>query len=193
MGAVFEGGGAVKKPWTGNAACNWFIRVALFVCLAAPLAGQTDEWKRYKNEAGNFSVLLPGEPKDSLNGDQSEHVSHLIQLNSGPLSYSVVYVITKEEQPVDEDTFKLARDSFLKGLTMCDVLSEDPPAPPVRGYVGRSYHLNCTFKDKKSFFVNLYWGKHYFYIVMGIFPPEPTMPAEIKKFTDSFTVLDASK
>lgn len=188
----FDGDATVKKV-RGNAARNWFIPILLCVFLAAPLAGQTDEWKKYKNEAGNFSVLLPGEPTDNLNGEQSEHVSHLIQLVSGPLSYSVVYVITKEEQPVDEDTFKVAHDSFFKSLSMCDVLSEDPPAPPVHGYVGRSYHLNCTFKDKKSIFGNLYWGKHYFYIVMGFFPPGPSMPAEIKKFTDSFAVLDASK
>ncbi|HEV3253221.1 MAG TPA: hypothetical protein VG033_02365 [Candidatus Acidoferrales bacterium] len=184
----------MKKHWTGNAARNWFIRVALFVCLAAPLAGQTDEWQKYKNELGNFSALLPGEPKDSLNGDQSEHVSHLIQLNSGLLSYSVVYVITQEEQRVDEETFKPNRDLFFKGLPMCDVPSEDPASPPIHGYVGRSYHLNCTFNEKKmNSFGNLYWGKHYFYIVMGFYPPGDTMPAEIKKFTDSFAVLDASK
>jgi hypothetical protein len=76
---------------------------------------------------------------------------------------------------------------------MCDVPSEDPAAPPVRGYIGRSYHLNCTFKEKKNSYGNLYLGKHYFYIVMGFYPPGPTMPAEIKKFTDSFAVLDASK
>jgi hypothetical protein len=191
MGAVF-GGAAVKKA-RGNAARNWFIRVALFVCLAAPLVGQTDEWKKYTNDAGNFSALLPGEPQDSLNGDQSAQVSHLIRLNSGPLTYSVIYAITEEELPVDEDTFKLFRDSFFKGLTMCDVLSEDAAAPAVPGYIGHSYHLNCTFKDKKSSFGNLYLGKHYFYIVMGMYPPGPTMPAEIKKFTDSFAVLDASK
>ena len=184
----------MKKVWSGNVGRNWFIQISLLVCLAAPLAGQTDEWRKYKNDAGNFSVLLPGEPKDSLNGDQSAGVSHLIQYISGSLSYAVVYVITEAEQRVDEDTFKLYRDSFFKSLTTCDVLSEDPPAPPVRGYVGRSYHLNCNIHDVKQTFIgNLYWGKHYSYIVMGIFPTGPSIPPEVKKFNDSFAVLDASK
>jgi hypothetical protein len=173
---------------------NWFIRMSLFVCLAAPLAGQTDEWQKYKNEAGNFSALFPGEPTDSLNGDQSSGVSHLIQFLSGHTGYSVVYVNVEEEQTVDDDSFNLFRDSFFKSLSACDRLSEDPLAFPIRGYVGRSYHLNCNIHDnKQSSVLNLYLGKHHDFFVMVIFPTADSIPPGVKKFTDSFAVLDSSK
>ncbi len=77
----------------------WFIRMSLLVCLAAPLAGETDEWRRYKNEGGNFSVLMPVEPKESVNGDQGAQPSHTIQAISASIGYTVVYVITKAASP----------------------------------------------------------------------------------------------
>ena len=43
------------------------LRVLLLLCVAAPIAGQTDEWKRYQNAEGNFSVLFPTEPTDTKN------------------------------------------------------------------------------------------------------------------------------
>jgi hypothetical protein len=41
----------------------------IVLLLATPFAGQTDEWKIYRSTDGNFTVLFPGEPKDSVNPD----------------------------------------------------------------------------------------------------------------------------
>jgi len=106
----------------------------------------------------------------------------------------VVYAIWKPQEDVNEDRFQPYRDYFMDNLQTCDVLSEEPPSPPVRGYVGHSYRMNCMVQGKKKILVgNLYSGKHYTYAVMAMYPPDMLIPPTIKKFTDSFAVLDASK
>jgi hypothetical protein len=184
----------VQRIGKGKEMLYWLLRISLLVSLAAPVAGQTDEWHRYKNDAGNFSVLMPVEPKESVIDEPNGQSSHTIQAISGSVGYTVVYVITKAEQTVDEATFKAYRDAFLKGLPNCDLVTEDPASPAVRGYVGHWYRMNCSVQDKKLSFVgNLYWGKHYAYAVLTMFATEPSDPPMARKFTDSFFVLDASK
>ena len=39
----------------------------------------------------------------------------------------------------------------------------------------------------------MYWGKHYAYAVLTMFSTAPSDPPTAKKFSDSFSVLDASK
>lgn len=39
----------------------------IVLLLVSPFAGQTAEWQKYRNTDGNFTVLFPGEPKDSIN------------------------------------------------------------------------------------------------------------------------------
>lgn len=173
---------------------SWIIRISLLVCLAASLTGQTNEWRRYRNVDGNFSALMPGEPKDIGNGGQSEQASHTIQSIDGTVGYTVVYVITKAEQPVNEATFKVYRDAFMKGLPNCVQVTENPAAPAIRGYIGHWYRMNCQVQDKKlSFIGNLYWGKHYAYAVLTMFPTAPSDPPMAAKFSDSFSVIDPDK
>jgi hypothetical protein len=106
----------------------------------------------------------------------------------------VVYAFWKPQEEVNEVAFERYRDYFLDNLEACDVLSEEPPSPPVRGYFGHSYRLNCKVQGKKMILVgNLYAGKHYTYAVMAMFAPDTLLSPTIKKFLDSFTVLDASK
>ena len=171
----------------------WVLTVLLLTCLAAPFAGQSDQWQRYRNEGGNFSVLISGNPQESVSGEGAQ-ASHTIQSISGGIGYTVVYVANTAEQPVDEPTFKIYRDAFLKGLPQCDMAKEDPVSRPLAGYVGRWYRMNCDISGKKmSFTGNLYWGKHYAYAVLAMFPTAPTDPPESSRFYNSFSVLDSSK
>ena len=41
----------------------------LIALTALPLVGQTssNNWKRYENKLGNFAIMMPSEPQDSLN------------------------------------------------------------------------------------------------------------------------------
>jgi hypothetical protein len=173
---------------------SWLTCTLLLVGVAVPFAGQTNEWHRYNNQAGNFSVLMPIEPQDSPNGDQAEQVSHTVQAISGSIGYTVVYVISNAEQPVDEATFNIYRDAFLKGLPNCERITEDAASPAVQGYIGHWYRMSCNVSGQKLSFVgNLYWGKHYAYAVLAMFPTESSDPATAKKFTSSFAVLDPSK
>jgi len=171
----------------------WVLTIFLLACLAAPFAGQTNQWQRYRNDGGNFSVLILGDPKEVVNGEGAQ-ASHTIQSISGSVGYTVVYVANPAEQPVDEPTFKIYRDAFLKGLPQCNLAKEDAVSRPLAGYIGRWYRMNCDVSGQKmSFTGNLYWGKHYAYAVLAMFPTAPTDPPESAKFYDSFSVLDGSK
>ncbi len=173
---------------------SWFIRISLLVCLAASLTGQTNEWRRYRNIDGNFSALMPTEPTDSPNGDQDASPSHTIQAIDGTVGYTVVYVISKDDQPVNEATFNVYRDAFLKGLPQCEMIKEASASPEIQGYIGHWYRMNCHVGDQPvSFIGNLYWGKHYAYAVLTMFKTEPSDPPGARRFSDSFSVIDAAK
>jgi hypothetical protein len=168
------------------------VALAIAGTLTAPLAGQTEEWHTYTNEQGNFSVLLPIEPKDTTNGDPSSVVSHTILALSGSNAYMVVFVFTKPEQSVTEAEFKVYRDSVMKTLPQCAQETESPASPTVIGYIGHWYRMNCSMRDQNMTLIgNLYWGRHYAYAVFTLFPPAPTDPPTAKKFSDSFSVFDA--
>ena len=165
----------------------------LLVSVSVPFAGQADQWRRYKNEAGNFSAQMPGEPNESVNGE-GDKASHTIQAISGSIGYTVVYVANPAEQPVDEPTYKIYRDAFLKGLPQCELVREDPVSHPLAGYIGRWYRMNCNASGQKMTFTgNLYWGRHYAYAVLAMFSTAASDPSEGAKFYNSFSVLDSSK
>jgi hypothetical protein len=171
-----------------------FIRIALLVCLTASLAGQINEWRNYRNVNGNFSALMPGEPKETESTDTDGATTHTIQAISDSVVYVVIYVAAPSEQPVNEATFNVYRDAFLKGLPNCDLVKEDAPSTAFPQHVGHWYRLNCTVDGQKYTFVgNLYWGKHRAYAVLSMFTSAPSDPPPAKKFIDSFAVIDADK
>jgi hypothetical protein len=54
--------------------------------------------------------------------------------------------------------------------------------------------MNCDVRTQKMSFVgNLYWGKHYAYAVLAMFPTAAADPPEAGKFCNSFSVLGGSK
>jgi hypothetical protein len=167
----------------------------LLAFLAGPLAGQNDDWRSYKNDAGNFSILMPIQPTESVTpGEGDASTSHTIQAITGGVGYVVVYVTLSSDQTVDEPTFRVYRDSFMHGLGNCQQESESAAAPAVPGYIGHWYRVNCRIENKPmTFSGNLYWGKRYAYAVMVIFNAAPSDPPATKKFTGSFAVLDAGK
>lgn len=170
------------------------LRLSLLICLTASLTGQTAPWQKYRNVAGNFAVLLPVEPKETTTGDTPATTSHTIQAIAEAVSYTIVYVTLDEEQEVTEANYKTYKEGVLKELSTCTVLDEQPAAPAIPGYIGRWYRMNCDISNTKLTFVgNLYWGKHYAYAVLGMFATAPTDPPSIKKFVNSFGVIDASK
>jgi hypothetical protein len=177
------------------------LRLSLLLCLGASIigatgrqtAGQTEEWKRYKNVDGNFSVLFPVEPTDTVNNAEGGVQSHTLLALVRPFAYSVVYTAMTKEQTVDEATFKAFQDGVLKELPKCSVPTVRAGSPAMQGYIGHWYRLNCDMENSKLTMVgNLYWGKHYAYAVMAMFL-SASEPPTANKFTDSFSVIDASK
>jgi hypothetical protein len=173
------------------------LRLFVLLCLAAPIAGQSagqsDEWKRYKNVDGNFSVLFPVEPTDTVNGAEGGAQSHTILALQTPVGYMVVYAAIPGELPVDDATFEEYKDGVFKALPDCKVVTAAEGAPALRGYIGHWYRLSCKMENTEMTIIgNLYWGKHHSYAVMATYPTA-SEPTTVKKFTDSFSVIDASK
>jgi len=168
------------------------FRVLLLLCLAAPTVGQTDEWKRYKNTEGNFSVLFPTEPTDTKNKSEEGIESHTLLSSVRPVAYTVIYAAMANEQPVNDATYDTFKNAVFKELPKCTVMTDKTGPHPIQGYINHEYRLSCEMGTTVTIVGNLYWGKHYSYAVMVMFAT-PSDPPTISKFTDSFEITDTSK
>lgn len=168
--------------------------ILLLLLLASPFAGQADEWKKYKNTDGNFSVLFPGEPQDSVNKSDAGLQSHTLMAQDKPAFYTVVYTNMDNEQPVDDANFEIFKNAVFKALPKCEVGTDQPASPVVDGYIGHVYRLSCAMPNVQLTMTgNLYWGKHHAYAVMAMFPATVNEPATVKTFVESFSVIDPAK
>lgn len=171
-----------------------FLCCLLVLLIAIPFSGQTDDWKRHKNTDGNFTVLFPGDPQDSVNKSDNEVQSHTLMAVQRPYIYTVVYSTMSVTQKVDEATYEVFKNAVFKELPKCDVGTERLAAPVVAGYIGHWYRLNCDMPNTKvTILGNLYWGRHYAYAVMVMFPASTNEPQTTSKFLDSFGVIDQEK
>ena len=153
-----------------------------------------DNWILYSNPNGNFAARMPSAPKDTINPTGSDQVSHTLQASADGNAYTVVYVHNQTEGTVDSATYTIFRDNFMKGMPTCQLITEGDPSPVVRGYVGHSYRLNCVFSGTKVTIIgDLYWGRHFAYAVMAVFPTATFDPPLAKTFVDSFALVDPSK
>jgi hypothetical protein len=162
------------------------LRLSLLLCLTVLLRAQTNEWRAYKNIDGNFHVLFPVEPKDTVNPAQEPIHSHTFLAMYNAAGYTVIYATQPKEEPVDEASFEEYKKDFLKELPKCEVAKDQPAAPAIQGFVGHWYRLTCA--DVKMV-GNLYWGKHYAYAVLVIFPNNIEEPPDTKRFIDSFSLI----
>jgi hypothetical protein len=116
------------------------VVLAFFISPAVPIAGQTEEWHRYKNDRGNFSVLFPIEPK--------AFDTETTLVASGSTTYVVIY--QDENFKHVEAVFQTYRDSALNEMaakTNCELLKKgDPPSLRVRGYFGSLFRGKCAGK-----------------------------------------------
>lgn len=170
--------------------------VVLILSLAAsPLAAQTKEWTKYKDTNGNFTVLFPGEPQDSVNKAEEGVQSHTLLAKEGSAIYTVVYTVMTSTQKVDEATFQTFKNAVFKELPKCETGAERQASPAMEGYIGRSYRLSCDMPNARVTIVgNLYWGKHYAFAVMIMFPASVAEPTSTEKqFAYSFAVIGPAR
>ena len=169
------------------------FRLALVLFAATSVAAQSAYWRQYTNAAGDFSVLLAGEPRLSTDVQGTKTI-HTVQSLVDSLGYSVMYIKQERDQAVDDASYRAFKDFLMKGNARCSVFSEQSAAPALPGYIGRLYRLHCDeFNTNMTLFGNLHWGKHYSYAVMGMFKTASSDPPEIKKFVDSFSLIDPTK
>jgi hypothetical protein len=160
------------------------------VLLTSPLLGQTESWKRYKNQAGNFTVLFPVEPQDSLNKSDDQIQSHTLLAIDKPFFYMVIYTAMSSDQTVDDSTYQVFKDAVFKQLPSCQVEADRAAQPTLADYIGRRYRMKCDTKPNNVTIIgNIYWGKRYAYAVLLMFPVGSPEPATTDKFLDSFSVL----
>lgn len=166
----------------------------LVLLLAGSFAGQADAWKQYKNAEGNFRVLFPGEPQDSVNKNDANMQSHTLMAVEKPVFYTVVYTNMTNEQTVDDANFQVFKNAVFKELPKCQVGAERAASPSVDGFIGRGYRLSCAMPNAQIALTgNLYWGKHHAYALMAMFPDDVSEPATVKTFVESFSVIDPAK
>ncbi len=63
----------------------------IVLLLVSSFEGQANEWKKYKNADGNFTVLFPGEPQDTVNSAGGGITSHTLQVQEKGVFYGVVW------------------------------------------------------------------------------------------------------
>lgn len=167
------------------------LRGCLLLFLALSLAGQTADWTQYDNQEGNFSVLFPGQPNDSVNKSDATIQSHTLMAREDRVIYTVVYTAMSSDQKVDDATYGVFRDAVFKELPKCDVEAEKSPSLVLNGYIGHWYRLSCNMPNTKVIVEgNLYWGKRNAYAVMAMFPSDVNRPQAEAKFLVSFSVLN---
>jgi hypothetical protein len=170
------------------------LRSCLLSLLALSVAGQTDNWKKYDNKEGNFAVLFPDQPTDSVNASDENVKSHTLMVKDSGAVYTVVYTAMSTTQTVDDATFQVFKNAVFQELPKCAVEKEQAPAPVLNGYIGHWYRLTCDLPNNKvTVEGNIYWGKHYAYAVMTMYPASNARPQGEEKFLQSFSVLDPAK
>jgi len=56
----------------------------LVMMLAGSFFGQTEGWKKYSNAVGNFTVLFPHDPQDSVIESDTQWESHTLMTVAPP-------------------------------------------------------------------------------------------------------------
>jgi hypothetical protein len=156
------------------------------------VAPQAADWRVFKYPAGNFSVFVPVDPKDTPSSNPDAMVTVEATLNG--IGFAVIYVHDADQNfKVDEANARQFGSGVIK-LQNCTVSAESPADPPVPTLAGLHYRLACESSGAKFTYVgNIYVGKHYGYFVMGIFANAPADPPEVKKFVDSFSLIDPTQ
>lgn len=173
---------------------NQLVRSALLLFLAASLSGQANDWKTYRNSAGNVAIMFPAEPQDTVNKVDKDMNSHNLAVQTSGAIYLVTYVAMANEQPVNDATYQVYKTSVFQGLPKCGIDAEQAADPDVQGYIGHWYKMTCDMPNLKVMAEgNLYWGKRYAYAVMVMYPAQGARPAGAKRFLDSFSVIDQAK
>jgi hypothetical protein len=157
-----------------------------FLTFTSAVAQQGDTWKTYRNEAGNFSVDMPGEPQTQ---PVVEDTYNYVFMRPG-LAYLVTYAAHKET-PVNDENFETYQKAVLMGLTSCTLASDAPSTHPISSLKSHWYRYRCP-EGGQTILGNLYWGAHYAYAVLVVYSGNPE-PATVRRFTDSFAVLDPNK
>jgi hypothetical protein len=101
------------------------VVLALALGIAALAQPAADGWSKYSNDAGRFSVSLPGQPDEGASTQNGVQL-HTFKVVQRPRMYMVIYSDYPDADLQLETTKRLnaERDGFLKGVSDGQLVSE---------------------------------------------------------------------
>lgn len=165
--------------------------VFLLLCVGVSFTASAQQWKQYQNTAGEFAVLLPGEPTNTLMQHVGGTESRSVTARHNGVVYMVAYATMAQPHPVNQTMFTAYRNGILHALGKCRRVGKERPASPtVAQYIGGRYKLMCGTPPARMTIVgNFYWGEHHAYAVIVAFSPKAESSAHVSRFLQSFKVL----
>ena len=161
--------------------------------LLAQSNGAMENWRTYRSDKGNFTVLFPAEVQETSNPAPEGMESHAVATRQGGANYLVLYLVTTRENTVDEQNFEEYKSAVFKEFGDCAVQKQGDPTRKLKNYLGHSFRMACNAQQGKvMYFGNLYIGKNHAYTVMTMYAPGAE-PLGVRRFTDSFSLIDSSK
>jgi hypothetical protein len=163
------------------------IAISSLLLPAALPAVQTSSTTKFTSKEGNFSVKMPGAPKETSNalvspemGPTTLHV-FAVERNEGKLFYMIGYSDYQSSLRVESLQGVIqGQVESTKGKITSDKVSK------VNGHAGRSVVIDG---GDTLFFSSVYIAGNRLYQVMFGMTKGETMPADGREFLDSFEIL----
>ncbi len=152
-------------------------------------------WQEFSSEAGNFSILFPGTPRERVQmlpgGDvETDIYSYIVEIDSSvfAVSYNNVLSVSEAENVV-EASFDAARDHFIADVSG-DLVAEE--SITINGHPGRK--VTFTIADDVLpgggyGIVEMCLVEHRLYQVAILGANGDYSAAEVERFFNSFSVL----
>lgn len=165
------------------------LRMAAVISLVLLAGGfKQAEWPKFKSTEENFTISMPGEPKQERNSARGPFGNghHIYSIESSGISYTVSNSVFDNPPTQPKDIKRIldtARDLVLM-VTGGKLLSDKDS--PLEGFPGREVRIE---KDKKLWTLHAYIVKGRMYQLMTTEPKAKEQSPDVAKFFDSFKLL----
>lgn len=182
----------LRYVWTGlisASAVIAYLVIAIFFLSLFNKRGEANglnNWKPFTSQEGNFSALLPGEPKEVTQNELFLKVHVFTCKANTKTSFGVSYIDYPEKLHVNptEKTYDGARNGALgKGGKLLQEKSIT-----IEGFPGREIQVEKN--GGEVFFIDRYFlAGNRLYQVMAVVPKQDQSSTNISYFLDSFSLL----
>jgi hypothetical protein len=179
---------------------TWATSRQIPAVLVQTTTGQTQstdgQWQQFSSPEGNFSILMPGKPRDFIRRSSSNPLMTMRVLTatqkSPPIVFTIVYnltdvILTNPSDPSQVETRPGPEflNGFRDGTVGSGKLLREQDVQ-LDGYSGKEIEFQAT--DGSFNRVRLYYANKRFYTLIAITKAEVAMSQEGDKFFNSFTL-----